>query len=219
MKKLIVLLSVVFLFATGCTIKKLDNYNFPDNVDYLLSQKNKLYNVYYDGYKYYLPKGVVFIDKDDYNALIRDQYNNKYFLYVDLISYYHKIENNYKVNEGSFYSKKLDIDNKTGYIQIDKSEDKYFVQFVYNYVKIEAYVDENNLSRAISNMCYIVRSFKYNDLVIESLIGEKALDYKEVEYSLFKADSSKESYLDVVERNETDAYKKDLEDEKINLDY
>lgn len=219
MKKLIVLLSIVFLFATGCTIKKLDNYNFPDNVDYLLSQKNKLYNVYYDGYKYYLPKGVVFIDKDDYNALIRDQYNNKYFLYVDLISYYHKIENNYKVNEGSFYSKKLDIDNKTGYIQIDKSEDKYFVQFVYNYVKIEAYVDENNLSKAISNMCYIVRSFKYNDLVIESLIGEKALDYKEVEYSLFKADSSKESYLDVVERNETDAYKKDLEDEKINLDY
>lgn len=219
MKKLIVLLSIVFLFATGCTIKKLDNYNFPDNVDYLLSQKNKLYNVYYDGYKYYLPKGVVFIDKDDYNALIRDQYNNKYFLYVDLISYYHKIENNYKVNEGSFYSKKLDIDNKTGYIQIDKSGGKYFVQFVYNYVKIEAYVDENNLSRAISNMCYIVRSFKYNDLVIESLIGEKALDYKEVEYSLFKADSSKESYLDVVERNETDAYKKDLEDEKINLDY
>ena len=219
MKKLIVLLSIVFLFATGCTIKKLDNYNFPDNIDYLLSQKNKLYNVYYDGYKYYLPKGVVFIDKDDYNALIRDQYNNKYFLYVDLISYYHKIENNYKVNEGSFYSKKLDIDNKTGYIQIDKSEDKYFVQFVYNYVKIEAYVDENNLSKAISNMCYIVRSFKYNDLVIESLIGEKALDYKEVEYSLFKADSSKESYLDVVERNETDAYKKDLEDEKINLDY
>jgi len=219
MKKLIVLLSIVFLFATGCTIKKLDNYNFPDNVDYLLSQKNKLYNVYYDGYKYYLPKGVVFIDKDDYNALIRDQYNNKYFLYVDLISYYHKIENNYKVNEGSFYSKKLDIDNKTGYIQIDKSEDKCFVQFVYNYVKIEAYVDENNLSKAISNMCYIVRSFKYNDLVIESLIGEKALDYKEVEYSLFKADSSKESYLDVVERNETDAYKKDLEDEKINLDY
>lgn len=219
MKKLIVLLSIVFLFATGCTIKKLDNYNFPDNVDYLLSQKNKLYNVYYDGYKYYLPKGVVFIDKDDYNALIRDQYNNKYFLYVDLISYYHKIENNYKVNEGSFYSKKLDIDNKTGYIQIDKSEGKYFVQFVYNYVKIEAYVDENNLSKAINNMCYIVRSFKYNDLVIESLIGEKALDYKEVEYSLFKADSSKESYLDVVERNETDAYKKDLEDEKINLDY
>ena len=45
------------------------------------------------------------------------------------------------------------------------------------------------------------------------------MDYKEVEYSLFKADSSKESYLDVVERNETDAYKKDLEDEKIELDY
>ena len=43
--------------------------------------------------------------------------------------------------------------------------------------------------------------------------------YKEENFSLFKADSSNESFLDVVERTETDAYRKDLEDEKIELDY
>ena len=219
MKKLVVLLSIVILLVTGCSIRKLDNYDFQKNMDYLLSQKNKLYNVYYDGYKYYLPKGVTFINKDDYNALLKDQYNNKYYLYVDLISYYHKIENNYDINSDSYYSKRIDSNKKTGYIQIDQYDDKYFIQFVYNYVKIESYVDKDYLGKSINNMCYILRSFKFNDSVIESLIGEKALDYKEIEYSLFKADSSKESYLDVVERNETDAYKKDLEDEKIELDY
>ena len=219
MKKIVVLLSIVILLTTGCTFKKLDSYDFPKNMNYLLSKKNKLYNVYYDGYKYYLPKGVTFINKDDYNALLKDQYNNKYYLYVDLISYYHEVENSYDINNESYYSKKLDINKKNGYIQIDEYDGKYFIQFVYNYVKIESYVDKVNLSRSINNMCYILRSFKFNDSVIESLIGEQALDYKEIEYSLFKADSSKESYLDVVERNETDAYKKDLEDEKIELDY
>ena len=40
-----------------------------------------------------------------------------------------------------------------------------------------------------------------------------------VDLGLFKADNSTESFLDVVERTETDAYRKDLEDEKIELDY
>ena len=219
MKRLVVLLSIVTIIATGCSVTKLDNKDVSKNINLLMSEKVRAYNVYYDGYKYYLPKGVTFINKDDYNALLKDQYNNKYYLYVDLISYYHEVENSYDINNESYYSKKLDINKKNGYIQIDEYDGKYFIQFVYNYVKIESYVDKVNLSRSINNMCYILRSFKFNDSVIESLIGEKALDYKEIEYSLFKADSSKESYLDVVERNETDAYKKDLEDEKIELDY
>ena len=68
-------------------------------------------------------------------------------------------------------------------------------------------------------MCSVLRTIKFNDAVLDSLIGENALDYKEEDYTLFKADSSKESFLDVVEREETDLYKKDLEDEKIELDY
>ena len=30
-----------------------------------------MYNVHYSGYKYYLPKGISFINKDDYNAVLR----------------------------------------------------------------------------------------------------------------------------------------------------
>jgi hypothetical protein len=218
MKKLIVLLSIVMLFVTGCSVTKLDDTDIGKNMKTLMSKKVNMYNVYYDGYKYYLPKGVSFIDKEDYNAILRDQNNNKYYLYVDAISYYHKIENDYKVNTDAHYSKKLEYNKKTGYIQIDEVDSKYFIQFVFNYVKMEAYVDEKYLTDVVNNMCYILRSVKFNDTVLESLIGENVLDYKEEDYSLFKADSSKEDFLDVVEREETDAYKKDLEDEKIDLD-
>ena len=95
----------------------------------------------------------------------------------------------------------------------------YFIQFVYNYVKIEAYVPEKDLVSVIDNMCYILRSVTYNNSVLESLIGENILNYQEEDYSLFKADSSKESYMDVAKRNENEEYSKYLEDEKIDLDY
>lgn len=217
MKRLIVLLSIVTILVTGCSINKLDDNNIGKNIKTLMSENNKLYNVYYEGYKYYLPKGLVFLDKDDYNAILKDKNNNKYYLYVDVISYYHKVENDYDINNDSHYSKIINYKNKTGYIQIDEIDKKYFIQFVYNYAKMEAYVDKDDLVDVVTNMCLVLRSISYNNVVLESLIGENQLNYKEEDYTLFKADSSKESFLDVVEREETDKYKKDLEDEKINL--
>ena len=218
MKKVIVLLSICLLFITGCQIVKLDSSSIGDNIDTLMSKKVKNYNVYYEGYKYYLPKGLTFLDKEDYNAVLKDNSNNKYYLYVDVISYYHKIVNDYEENKDSYYSKRLDYNNKDGYIQIDEVDSKYFVQFVFHYAKMEAYVDKNDLISSIQYMCSILRTVKYNKTVLESLVGAKVLDYKEENYTLFKADSSKESFLDVVEREETERYKKDLEDEKIDLD-
>ena len=218
MKKLIVLLSIVILFVTGCSVTRLDDSDIDSNIQFLLSKKVKMYNVYYEGYKYYLPKGIRFVNKDDYNAILKDEHNNKYYLYVDAVGYYHKIKNAYKENSSSYFSKRFDYGHKTGYIQIDEVDSKYFIQFVFHYVKMEAYVSSQDLVDTVDNMCYILRTVQYNDKILESLIGENALDYKEEEYTLFKADSSKESFLDVVEREETDRYKKDLEDEKIDLD-
>lgn len=219
MKRIIVLLSIVMFFMTGCSVVLLDDTDISKNMKTLLSKKVSMYNVFYDGYKYYLPKGVSFVTKDEYNALLRDKNNNKYYLYVDLISYYHKTLNDYEIAEDAHFSKRLDYNKKNGYIQVDEVDDKYFIQFVFNYVKMEAYVSKRDLTETVNNMCYILRSVKFNDKVLESLIGDNILDYKEENYTLFKADSSKESFLDVVEREETDLYKKDIEDEKIDLDY
>ena len=218
MKRLIVLLSIVVLLATGCSVTKLDNSNISKNIKILLSEKVKLHNVHFEGYSYYVPKGLKFINKEEYNALLADFRGNKYYLYVDAISYYHKVENTYKEDKDAHFSKRLDYNKKNGYIQINEIEDKYFVQFVYNYSKIEAFVNKNDLTDAINNMCYILRTIKFNDTILESLIGENILSYKEENFSLFKAETSKDSFLDVVSKYEDDAYKEDLEDEKIDLD-
>lgn len=217
MKRIVVLLSAIMLLMTGCSVTKLDSNDLGRNVKILLSEKSSLYNVFYDGYKYYLPKGVGFVTKDDYNAVLKDSVGNKYYLYVDAIGYYNKIENTYKVNNKSHYSKKLDYNKKTGYIQIDEVDSSYYIQFVYNYAKLEALVDKKDLTSTVSNMCYILRSVKFNDKILDSLIGENTLDYKEENYSLFDSNSSNETFLGVVEKYETDDYKKDLEDEKIDL--
>ncbi len=215
MKKIIVLLSIMLL-VTGCSIKKLDDSDIGNNIKILLSEKSDLHNVYFEGYKYYVPKGLKFIDKEDYNALLTDRMNNQYYLYIDAISYYHKVENTYKINENSHYSKILDYNKKTGYLQIDDYEDKYFIQFVFNYAKVEAFIDKNSLTDAINYMCYMLRSVKYNDAVLESLIGENILSYQEENYSLFETQTT-DDFLDVVEKYNP-GYNKDLEDEKIQLD-
>ncbi|MBQ3297352.1 MAG: hypothetical protein IJG97_00955 [Bacilli bacterium] len=217
MKK-IVLLSTILLLLTGCSVVRLSDSNIEKNIDTIMTEKVNLHNVHYDGYKYYLPKGINFVSKEDFNAILKDSHNNKYYLYVDVIGYYHKIKNSYEENYDLYLSKKLKYNKKNGYIQIEEINSKYFIQYVFNYVKIEAYVSKEDLNDAVINISYILRSIKYNDKVLESLVGENVLDYKEVEYNLFKADSTKESFLDVVEREETDKYKKDIEDEKIELE-
>lgn len=218
MKKLAVLLSTILVLMTGCGITKLSDTNTLKNIKTIMSEETNLHNVNYDGYKYYLPKGISFVSKDDYNAVLKDGNNNRYYLYVDVIAYYNKVKNTYEENYDLYLSKKLKFNNKNGYIQIEEIDSKYFIQYVYNYVKLESYVSKEDLNDVIINQSYILRSVKYNDKVLESIVGDNVLDYKEVEYNLFKADSNKESFLDVVEREETDKYKKDIEDEKIELD-
>lgn len=217
MKKF-VLLSTILILLTGCSFVKLSDDDIEKNINTIMSEKVSLHNVNYDGYKYYLPKGINFVSKDDFNAVLKDSHNNKYYLYVDVIGYYNKVKNSYEENYDLYLSKKIKYNGRNGYIQVEEINSKYFIQYVFNYVKIEAYVSKDDLNDVIVNLSYILRSVKYNDKVLESLVGDNVLDYKEVEYNLFKADSSKESFLDVVEREETDKYKKDIEDEKIELE-
>lgn len=195
MKKLIVLLSIMLFLVSGCSVRSLSTTDISKNIDIILSEESKLYNVYFEGYKYYLPKGINFINKDEYNALFTDRFHNKYYLYVDAISYYHHVENTYKVDKDAYYSKKLDYNKKTGYIEINKVKDKYFVEFVYNYSKVEVYVDRDSLIDAVNNICYVLQSIKFNEKVLESLIGENILNYKEETFNIFDSKSSDESIL------------------------
>lgn len=217
MKKIIVLLSIVLLSITGCTVNKLDNKNITSNINILLSQKSKVTNASFEGYKYYVPKGLKFLNKEDYNAVFRDRFDNKYYLFVDVIGYYHKVENTYEVDDEAYYSDIISYNDKDGYIEINKVDDnKYYIQYVFNYGRMQALIDSKYLTTVVNNMSYILRSIVYNDEVLDSLVGENILSYSEENFSLFEIKATREDFLDVVEKYDS-GYKEAKDHEKLEL--
>ncbi len=218
MKKLIVLLSTVILLVTGCSAVKLDTADIGKNMKSLLSNNVKLYNVHFDGYKYYVPKGLKFLHKEEYNASFIDKYNNKYYLYVDAIGYYHKSDLKYTIENDIHYSNLLKFNKKDGYIRIEEIDNKFYIQFVFNYAKMEAYVSEDELSTVITNMCYVLRTVKFNDAVLESLVGENVLSYKEENFTLFDTTESKEVYLQAADDEYVEEEKDVFDEDELDID-
>lgn len=203
MKKKILILIICVLTLTGCT--NLNNMSIDEVTDIMLSKKNNLSNNVFEGYSYYIPKGLRLITKSDYNVTLLDEYNNTYYFYIDIISYYNKEKLNYKTNNKSYISKNLKYNDKKGYLEITKVEnsDKYFIEYMYNYGKIEAFVAEKEMKSAIINMSSILSSLKFNRKVLESLIGNNVLTYKEDTYDVMKPKGStatKNTYLEYEEK-------------------
>ena len=59
-------------------MKELSSNDFEKNMDILLNEKTKSSNVHFDGYKYYVPDGLKFINREEYNAILKDRFDNKY---------------------------------------------------------------------------------------------------------------------------------------------
>ena len=197
MKKLLVLLSILTLL-TGCTITKINKDSIDKVIDSVMKKDSKLKNVHFEGYSYYVPRGIRFVDKKEYNAILKDEYNNNYYLYVDVISYYHKVKEKYKVNKKAYYSNEVKTKNKFGYVEIKEDKTGYLVEAMYNYAKIEAYVEKDSLNDAMTNISMILSSMKYNDKVLSSTVGENILSYKEESYNIFKTKEKTSDFLDYV---------------------
>ena len=68
-------------------------------------------------------------------------------------------------------------------------------------------------------MCLVLRTVKFNDDVLESLIGDNVLSYQEENFTLFDSESSNEDFLEVVQDSGSTSEKDDFEsDEEIKLD-
>ena len=216
MKKLLVLLSILTLL-TGCTVTKINKDSIDKVIDSVMKKDSKLKNVHFEGYSYYVPRGIRFVDKKEYNAILKDEYNNNYYLYVDVISYYHKVKEKYKVNKKAYYSKEVKTKNKFGYVEIKEDKTGYLVEAMYSYAKIEAYVEKDSLNDAMTNISMILSSMKYNDKVLSSTVGENILSYKEESYNIFKTKEKTSDFLDYVkEYDNYDQEKKDEDNLKID---
>ena len=180
--KKIILCIISVLLLTGCSLYNIDNLTNDELIEITLKEKSKT-NTNLEGYKLYIPKGMVLENDFKSNNTIYKN-NEKYYLYVDLISYYNKVQNEYKINteKTSIYSKTFSYNNKEGYILVTEHNDKYFVEVMYNYAKIE--VITNDIKESITTSLIILNNITYSDKVIESLIGNNQLTYDEEEFNL-----------------------------------
>lgn len=192
MKKLI-LLSLLFLLC-GCSIVRIDTSNIDNIVGVVLSKNNNLYNQIGKGYKYYIPRGVSYMDTNDYNDVLYSD-GNYYYLYIDVVSYYYNVIKEYEKDETAYYSEPIEINDKEGYLEINKQDNgRYFIEFMYNYSKMEAEVDYDDINNVILNMSYILSTIKFNDNVIKVILDDDFL-VSEEKYDIFTSKKESNDFL------------------------
>lgn len=198
MKKILMILSLAFL-VSGCSMVTIEDQSFDEILHSVIQEDFQLENVSLEGYSYYLPKGVLLKRSSSLNSEL--YYNHrKMYLYVDVYSYYHKVDFTYEVNPDSYYSQAIDLYGKKGYLEITQISTNYFVEFMYNYAKIEAYVDEDDLKKTVTQMAYILNSVNFKDTILDTLIGENELDYNEENFNIFKPTREEGDFLDYEEQ-------------------
>ena len=194
MKKKGIILCLMIVLLTGCTIVRIDTNNIDSMVDVVLSKDNTLYNRVGMGYKYYVPKGVTYIDSSGPNDKL---YSNGvyYYLYLDEIAYYYKSSLTFKEDPSKYYSRKINNGGKTGYLEITKKDQLYLIEFVYNYAKIEAMVPEDDINSTVLNSSYILSTIKYNNKIVKLEIEDDSLKSKEKKYEEFTSKKQTNSFL------------------------
>ena len=192
MKKIILPLVIIVLLLTGCSVVRLNSLSLDEVIDYSFDNIYKT-NKSLKGYKIYLPNDMTMINDEKENNVFYSK-GHKYYLYVDIISYYKKIVNDYKINEDekAFYSKIINHNGNKGYVLITKQDNNYFLEVMYNYSKIEVITDNYKESEKDEYL----NSINYNDKIIESLIGTNTINYNEEEYSYLNPSKNTSSFLE-----------------------
>lgn len=200
MKKILLIVLSVFLLS-GCSAVRINTTSIDNIHSVILSKNNDLFNRVGKGYKYYIPRELSYVDSRDGNEILYSE-GMYYYLYIDSISYYYKKELSYTDNPNAYYSTKLNYNNKTGYIEINykKELNKYLVEFMYNYAKIEVMVDKNRINDVILNSSYILSTIKFNDNIIKLNIDNETAGQKEEIYDIFtiKKDNSNDYKLEIL---------------------
>ena len=190
MKKYVILIIAVFLLA-GCT--NIYDSNYDGLINETLSESNVKKNIYLKGYKFYLPEGMNLIGDYEHNNILYSG-GEKYYMYVDLVSFYNKKQNKYEFDSDNYeYLKEFNNKNKQGYVIISKSKGGKLVEVMYNYAKIEVVTD--NPKKAIANSLLVLKNIKYNYKTIDSMIGSNALVYNSEQFTLLGPAKNTDNFL------------------------
>ncbi len=200
----ILLIVISILLVSGCSTVNRMSYQEIINKT---KSSNSLSNVTRRGYKYYIPKGIKLINNKDFNEILMDQ-DNVYYLYVDVVSYYNNVKFDYKINKNAYYSQKLD----NGYLEINKTEDnKYLIEIMDNYAKIEVIVNEKNIKKALTYSNILISSVDYKYDVLDNMMKDDSFNTSEIEFNIFKTVASDSDFATYEEQygqyNENDDVK------------
>ena len=215
MKK-IIFIFISILLLTGCSTINFEQLSVEDTINTIIEKDIELYNNIYEGYKFYVPRGLKVVDKNNYNIKILSE-NDTFYLYIDVVAYHYKTKKTFEPSTKNYLSKELRFNDQLGYIDITEVNNKYFVEFMYNYAKFEAFISKDKLKQSILNMSYILSSIQYNESVINTFVGENSLDYKEEEYDIFESKREESNFLEYVEKY--DNYENEDEKDQDVLDF
>ena len=203
------ILIAIVLLASGCTnINK--NLTSKDDIDKnfntlqatITDSNYEMYNNYRTGYKYYTPKGLYVRGGSEYNEIINSR-KYSYHLYVDVISFYNRVISKYEEDNKALYSKQINNKDKFGYVEVNElKNDRYLLEIMYNYAKIEVIVDKSDLEVAFANSMIILSSVKYNNDILTNLVGENVLTSKEIEFNIFETKKTESNFLEVEANND-----------------
>ena len=116
------------------------------------------------------------------------------------IIYYNKIKEDYEEKEDVVYSQKIAHGDNFGYLEIKNTlNDKYFIEIMYNYAKIEVIVEKEDAKESIAYAMSILSSIKYQDTVLASLMDEDVLTSNETLHNIFETAQTESGYLEIVE--------------------
>lgn len=196
-KKKFIFFVAIILLLSGCT--RITN-NLDDVISATMTNNKLSTNTVSTGYELYLPIGVKQVVDSQYNQKFKIR-NRYVYMYVDTISYYYKNVLNYKKeSDYTYYYKELNLNDKTGYIGINKIEDDlYFCEIIYNYTKMEFYSDIDDLSFIVANSLIIQKSIKYNDSLIKMELENNIGDGREITYELDGPKDNKSMFSDFLQ--------------------
>lgn len=197
MKKVIIMLFMCIVL-TGCTVVRIDTKSIDNILGVVMQKDNTLYNQVGKGYKYYVPRGVTYIDTTDFNEKLYSN-GNYYYLYIDAVSYYYKIENKHKLDTSVYYNKEISLNNKEGYIEIDKKDKKYVITLYFNYTLFKAIVAKTDIEQTVLDASYMLSTMKFNDKVIKLMLNDDYYKNLEEEYTKFKSQKETEGFLKIAE--------------------